>query len=111
LFKKKEIYVDIVHIFTESEYNHLQNQTWPRVSDLSDDHRRTDNLSLSLQLRESTPGTTSSFGSCFPSTGSQQCFSVPGPIYKQRFTDECLRYSIHDNPQHLAGRYSHEHFC
>lgn len=90
-------------ILTDDEFGHILNQTWPRVSDLSDDLKRTDNLSATLPLRESTPG-GSADGSCLPSMTAQKHFSVPGPIYKQSVTDECLRYNIHDSPQFLAGK-------
>ncbi|KAL4226458.1 CDK5 regulatory subunit associated protein 2 [Mactra antiquata] len=30
-------------------------------------------------------------------------FSVPGPIYKQHVTDQCLIYNVNDSPKYLAG--------
>ena len=32
-------------------------------------------------------------------------FSVPGPIYKQRMTDECLLYNVNDSPRQLASKF------
>ena len=35
-------------------------------------------------------------------------FSIPGPVYKQKVTDECLYYHTDDSPKKLAGiKYGH----
>lgn len=96
---------------TDSDFGFATKQTWPRLSDLSADLQRDENLSTSVPLREATPGGAID-GSGLPgvrthSGSHQQCFSVPGPIYKQGISDECLLYNINDSPKKLAGKIWH----
>lgn len=143
------------------------NQTWPLYGDLLGGLPRTDNLSCSLPLRESTPGGPASINSRLsrrsdipsqqlrqsdfpamqnlqrqkhklssadlpqnvtqshqdslsssfemelnqstksyteePVSSSGNHFSIPGPIYKQGITDNCLLYNVNDSPKYLAG--------
>lgn len=145
------------------------NLTWPLYGDLLGGLARTDNLSCSLPLRESTPGGPASINSRLsrrsdipsqqlrqsdipsllnqqrqrqkdklssagltqngtpshqaslsssfemelnqstksyteePVSSSGNHFSIPGPIYKQGITDNCLLYNVNDSPKYLAG--------
>ena len=82
------------------------NVTWPRDQDrLSGEFKGLDNLSASLPL--GTSGSVSEkerLSSDGDTTiGSPRSFSVPGPLYKQGITDECLHYNVHDSPKYLAS--------
>ena len=83
------------------------NVTWPTDQDrISGEFKGLDSLSASLPLRTSCGSATekerlSSDGDT--TIGSPRSFSVPGPLYKQGITDECLHYNVHDSPKYLAS--------
>ena len=85
------------------------NVTWPRDQDrVSGDHQDIDSLSSSLPFESghSTSGKNSLEFEKDNDMGSSRNFSVPGPLYKQGITDQCLHYNVHDSPKYLASRYS-----
>ncbi|XP_060591170.1 uncharacterized protein LOC132746118 isoform X2 [Ruditapes philippinarum] len=92
------------------------NQTWPLYDDLTDGLPRTDNLSSSLPLGSRKSGSRHQEDKNplepylikqtlkeVPAGGSGNQFSVPGPIYKQGITDDCLMYNVNDSPKYLQG--------
>ncbi|XP_052789337.1 uncharacterized protein LOC128223914 isoform X2 [Mya arenaria] len=101
---------DIVRFDEEGAENYL-----PTQEDTSSLPTRADHSPLqtraetsSLPTREKTPGGSLHDAGSLPCkdmlNGSQgKHFSVPGPIYKQGISDDCLTYYVTDSPTHLAG--------
>ena len=85
------------------------NVTWPQAKErLSGDNQDIDSLSSSLPLESGHSlngnGRLGSDGDTSTVVGSPKCFSIPGPLYKQGITDQCLHYNVHDSPKYLASR-------
>ena len=85
------------------------NVTWPQERKrASGECKEIDSLSSSLPFesgrslngnrRQGSDGDTSTV------VGSPRNFSIPGPLYKQGITDQCLHYNVNDSPKYLASR-------